>query len=147
VIEAWEIFLGVIAVSTLATAIVQVTVIIFAARAARRVGERLGQLEETIRPIVANVQQISEDAARATASATAQVERAERLMEDVARRVDETMTEVQNTILGPARSGWAIFQGLRDVLGAFFDRGPRRSPPRSTGPSPAAAEDDASFIG
>jgi hypothetical protein len=147
VIEVWEVFLGVIAVSTLATAIVQVAVVVIAARAARRVGERLGQLEESIRPIVANVQQISEDAARATASATAQVERAEQLLDEVARRVDETMTEVQNTILGPARSGWAIFQGLRDVLAAFFDRGPRQSRPRSPGPSPAAAEDDASFIG
>ena len=81
---------------------------------------------------MANVQQISanvidlDDAARATAIATAQVERAERLMDDVTRRVDETMTAVQDTILGPARTGWAIFQGLRDVLGAFFDRGPRR---------------------
>jgi hypothetical protein len=147
VIEAWEVFLGVIAVSTLATAIVQVGVVIYAARAARRVGERLEQLEESIRPIVANVQQISEDAARATASATAQVERAERLIDEVARRVDETMTEVQNTILGPARSGWAIVQGLRDVLGAFFDRGARRSRRPSPEPSPAAAEDDASFIG
>jgi hypothetical protein len=147
VIEAWVVFLGVIAVSTLATAIVQVAVVIFAARAARRVGERLTQLEESIRPIVANVQRISEDAARATASATAQVERAERLIDEIARRVDETMTEVQTTILGPARSGWAIFQGLRDVLGAFFDRGPRTSRPRSAGPSPAVAEDDASFIG
>jgi hypothetical protein len=147
VIEAWEVFLGVIAVSTLATAIVQVAIVVIAARAARRAGERLSQLEESIRPIVANVQRISEDAARATASATAQVERAERLMDDVARRVDETMSEVQNTILGPARSGWAIFQTVREVLGAFFDRGPQRSRSRSHGPSPAAAEDDASFIG
>jgi hypothetical protein len=85
--------------------------------------------------------------ARATAVATAQVERAEQIMDDVARRVDETMTAVQETILGPARSGWAVVQTLRDVLGAFFDRGPRRSRPRPQGPSPSAAEDDASFIG
>lgn len=142
-----DVFLGIIAASTLAMAIGQVAAVIVAARTVRRVGERLGHLEETIRPIVSNVQQISEDAARATAVATAQVERAERIMDDVARRVDETMTAVQETILGPARTGWAVVQTLRDVLGAFFDRGPRRSRPRSQGPSPAAAEDDASFIG
>jgi hypothetical protein len=142
-----EFFLGVIAVSVLAMAIGQVAAVIIAARAVRRVGERLGDLEHTIRPIVANVQQISDDAARATSIATAQVERAERLMDDVVRRVDETMTAVQETILGPARSGWAIFHGLREVFGSFFDRGPRRSRTRSPGPSPAAAEDDASFIG
>jgi hypothetical protein len=142
-----DVFLGVIAVSVLAMAIGQVAAVVLAARAMRRTGETLGRLEETIRPIVANVQQISTDAARATAIATAQVERAERLMDDVTRRVDETMTAVQDTILGPARTGMAIFQGLRDAFGSFFDRGPRSSRPRAHGPSPAAAEDDASFIG
>ncbi len=142
-----DVFLGIIAVSVLAMAIGQVAAVIVAARTVRRVGDRLGQLEETIRPIVSNVQRISEDAARATAVATAQVERAEQIMDDVARRVDETMTAVQETILGPARSGWAVVQTLRDVLGAFFNRGPRRSRTRPHGPSPSAAEDDASFIG
>ena len=142
-----DVFLGIIAVSVLAMAIGQVAAVIVAARTVRRVGDRLGQIEETIRPIVSNVQRISEDAARATAVATAQVERAEQIMDDVARRVDETMTAVQETILGPARSGWAVVQTLRDVLGAFFNRGPRRSRTRPHGPSPSAAEDDASFIG
>jgi hypothetical protein len=142
-----EFFLGVIAVSVLAMAIGQVAAVVLAARAVRDAGERLERLEETIRPIVSNVQQMSADAARATAIATAQVERAERLMDDVTRRVDETMNAVQDTILAPARTGMAIFQGLRDVLGVFFGGGPRRSRPRAHGPSPAAAEDDASFIG
>jgi uncharacterized protein YoxC len=142
-----DVFLGVIAVSVLVMAIGQVAAVMIAARTVRQVGERLGQLEDTIKPIVGNVQRISEDAARATAVATAQVERAERLMDDVVRRVDETMTTVQETILGPARTGWAIFQSVRDVFGAFFDRSPRRPYPRSHGPSPAAHEDDASFIG
>ena len=53
-----DVFLGVIAVSVLAMAIGQVAAVIVAARAVRRVGDRLGRLEETIRPIVANVQRI-----------------------------------------------------------------------------------------
>ena len=142
-----DVFLGVIAISVLAMAIGQVTAVVMAARIVRRTGETIGRLEETMRPIVANVQQISEDAARATAIATAQVERAERLMDDVTRRVDETMNAVQDTILGPARTGWAVFQSLRDALGMFFDRGRRTARPRAHGPSPAATEDDASFIG
>jgi tetrahydromethanopterin S-methyltransferase subunit G len=142
-----DVFLGISAVSVLAMAIGLVAAVVVAARTVRRVGDRLGQLEETIRPIVANVQRISDDAARATAVATAQVERAEQIMDDVARRVDETMSAVQDTILGPARRGFAIFGTLRDVLGAVFDRGSRHSRSRSYGPSRAAAEDDASFIG
>lgn len=142
-----DIFLGVIAVSTLAMAIGQVAAVIIAARAARRVGDRLGQLEETVRPIVVNVQRISDDAARATALAAEQVERADRLMDDLMRRVDDTITALQETILGPARRGFAIIETVRDVVGAFFDRGPRQSRPRPHGPSPSAAEEDASFIG
>lgn len=142
-----DVFLGIIAVSTLAMALGQIAAVIIAARAVRRVGDRLGQLEETVRPIVANVQRMSEDAARATSIATAQVERAERLLDDVARRVDETMDTVQQTILGPARTGWAVYQTVRDVFGSFFDRGARRAQPPRTGPSPAAHEEDASFIG
>jgi len=142
-----DVFLGIIAVSVLAMAIGQVAAVILAARAARQVGERLVRIEETIRPIVSNVQQITEDAARATAVATAQVERVERLVDDVTRRVDETITAVQDTILGPARTGWAVYQTVRDVFGAFFNRGPSRPRTRSHGPSPATAEDDASFIG
>ena len=142
-----DVFLGVIAVSVLAMAIGQVAAVLMAARAVRQVGDTLGRLEETMRPIVDNVQRISDDAARATAIATAQVERAEQLMDDVTRRVDETLNVIQDTILGPARNGWAIIQTVRDVVGAFFDRRPRASGPRTHGPSPSAAEDDASFIG
>ena len=142
-----DVFLGVIAISVLAMAVGQITALVLAARAVRQAGERLGRIEETIRPIVANVQQMSADAARATAIATAQVERAERLMDDVTRRVDETMTAVQDTILRPARTGLAVFEGVRDVLAMFFNRRPRPSRPHAHGPSPAATEDDASFIG
>jgi uncharacterized protein YoxC len=142
-----ELFLGVIAVSVLVMAIGQVVAVIVATRALRDVGERMGRLEETLRPIVANVQRITDDTARATAIATAQVERAKQLMDDVARRVEETLTTLQDTILRPAQNGWAVFQSVRDVLRSFFERGPKRARPRGHGPSPAAAEDDASFIG
>ena len=149
-----DVFLGVIAISVLAMAIGQVAAVVLATRAVRQrrrdawAARGDDSPDRGQRPAdICQRHQISEDAARATAIATAQVERAERLMDDVTRRVDETMTAVQDTILGPARTGWAVFQGLRDAFGAFFDRGPRPSRPRAHGPSPAAAEDDASFIG
>jgi hypothetical protein len=139
------VLLGIIAASVLAMAIGQVVAVTMAARTVRRVGESIGRIEDTLRPIVANVQKMSEDAARAAAIATAQVERADQLMTDVTRRVDETLTMVQDTILAPARNGIAVLQGVRAMLSAFFERGPRARP--THGPSPAAAEDDASFIG
>ena len=148
-----DVFLGIIAISVLAMAIGQIAAVVFAARAVRQAGERLGQLEETIRPIVANVQQISadvtesEDAARATAIATAQVERAERLMDDVTRRVDETMTAVQDTILGRRAPAWRSSRVYATCSAMFFDRGRARPGRARRDRRRPPTEDDASFIG
>ena len=144
-----DVFLGVIAISVLAMAIGQIAAVVFAARAVRQAGERLGRIEETIRPIVANVQQISpHDAARATAIATAQVERAERLMDDVTRRVDETMTAVQDTILTSGAHRLGVLRGrcarcsARSSIAARARRGRartgRRRPPPKTTPRSSA---------
>ena len=145
-----DLFLGLIAAGVLLMAIGQVTAVIVAARASRRLGEALSRLEESVQPIVSNVHQISsnvhqisEDARRATAIAVAQVERAERMMDDVSQKIDETVSVVQNTILRPARNGVAVLEGVKAAFSAFFggDRHRRRAP------GPTAVEDDASFIG
>jgi len=139
------VLLGLIAAGVLLMAGGQVTAVIMAIRATRRVGDTLNRLEDSIRPIVSNVQQMSEDAARATAIATAQVAKAERMMDDVSRKIDETMDMVQHTILAPARNGMAMLEGLKAAFGAFFGGG---NSGRRRSPRPASvAEDDASFIG
>jgi hypothetical protein len=137
-----ELFLGVIAAAVLTMAIIQVTAIVFALRAARRVGEAVNRFERTVAPIVANLQTITSDAARATAIASAQMERATRMVTDLTRRVDETAAAVQASIVGPAREGYAIFQGILAALAAF------RSSQGSATKRPASAEEeDALFIG
>ena len=109
-----DVFLGIIAVSVLVMAIVQVAAAMMAAarRAARR--RRARPSRGRRRPIVANVQEIatnvqriSADAARATAIATAQVERAERLMDDVthARRRDDDRGAGHDPRAGAQRHG------------------------------------------
>ena len=139
------VLLGLIAAGVLLMAGGQVTAVIMAIRATRRVGDTLNRLEDSIRPIVSNVQQMSEDAARATAIATAQVAKAERMMDDVSRKIDETMDMVQHAILAPARNGMAMLEGLKAAFGAFFGGG---NSGRRRSPRPASvAEDDASFIG
>jgi hypothetical protein len=146
-----DLFLGLIAAGVLLMAIGQVTAVIMALRATRRLGETLHRLEESVQPIVStvhqistNVHQISEDARRATAIATAQVERAERMMDDVSHKIDDTVSMVQNTILRPARNGMAVLEGVKAAFGAFFGGGDRY---RRRAPGPAAVEEDASFIG
>ena len=137
-----DLFLGVIAAAVLTMAIIQVAAVVFALRAARRVGEAVSRFEQNVAPIVANLQTITADATKATAVASAQVERATRMMSDLTRRIDETAAAVQASIVGPAREGYAMFQGILAALAAF------RSSQGSATKRPASAEEeDALFIG
>jgi hypothetical protein len=144
-----DVFLGIIAVAVAVMAISQVAAIVFAARAARSVGDAVSRFERDVRPIVANLQTLSADAARATASATAQVERTQKTVEAVLSRVDaisarveQTLQTVQQGILAPAREGFAFVQAIRSIF----------SSARSSRPAPhhrtvASEEEDALFIG
>lgn len=147
-----ETFLGLIALAVLVIAGGQVVVVMMALKATRGLTETLNRIERDMRPIVSNVQTMSADAQRAVALAATQVERADRLLTDAARRVEDTMNTVQRSILAPARDGMAIFQGIKAAFMAFRDlRRPRRSSP-NIGPVPRAVpdpgdDDHASFIG
>lgn len=136
-----DLFLGIIALAVLVMAIIQVAVIVFAARAARRVGDAVNRLQEDVRPIVMNLQAVSADAARATASLATQVEKTEQMLGDLSRRVDDTVGALQHSILAPARDGLAIIQGLKAALAAFR-AGPRQRPRGNH-----VEEEDALFIG
>jgi hypothetical protein len=144
-----EVYLGIIAVAVAVMAIIQVAAIVFAARAARSVGDAVSRFQAEVRPIVANLQTLSADAARATAAATVQVERAQKTVETVLNRVDaiaarveQTLQTVQNGIFAPAREGYAFMQAIRAIFSS--PRTPRPAPrPR---PIPAD-EEDALFIG
>jgi hypothetical protein len=137
-----DLFLGIIAVAVVTMAVVQVGAIVFALRAARRVDEAVSRFERTVEPIVVNLQTMTAEAARATGIATAQMERATGMMTDLTRRVDDTAAAVQASIVGPAREGYAIFQGILAALATL------RPGAASTAKRPAAAdEEDALFIG
>ena len=114
-----DVFLGVIAVATLAIAIAQVGVIIAAGLMARRVGRMVDQLERDVKPLFSHLNAIGQDASRAVALATAQVERADQLFTDVAVRIEQTMNVVQASIGGPAREGRAMLGAFRAALQAI----------------------------
>ena len=137
-----DVFLGIIALSVFVMAAVQVAVIVLALRATQRMSSLAEQLEREIRPVVANLQAITADAARATAVAAAQVERTEKLFTDLAARLDQTLTTVQNSVVGATRSSGAWLAGLKAALGVLRDM--RQSP--RTRPT-AVEEEDALFIG
>lgn len=117
-----DVFLGVIAVATLAIAIAQIGVIVAASLMARRVGRMVEQFERDVKPLFGHLNAIGSDASRAVALATAQVERADMLFNDVTSRIDQTLNIVQASIGGPAREGRAMLRAFRAALQAIRDR-------------------------
>jgi hypothetical protein len=140
-VSVWSgVFLGIIAVATLAMAIAQVGVLIAAGLLARRVARLMDQVERELKPAFGHVNAIGRDASRAVAMATAQVERADRLFTDLSERIDETVAAVQKSIIAPAREGRALFNALRAALDALRDAR-RRARARHR-----AEDEDALFI-
>jgi len=89
-------FLGVIAAATLATATIQVGLIVYASRVARqltatatRIALLAAELDREVRPILSSANAVGRDAARVAALAVTQMERADRVCADLADGVEE----------------------------------------------------------
>ena len=124
-----EVFLGVIAVATLSIAIAQLGIFVAAGLLARRMAKLVDRVEQELKPIFGHLDSIGRDAARATALATAQMERADKLFASLASRVEQTASTVQSSIGATARSGSASFNALRaafEVIRELRQSGRRR---------------------
>jgi hypothetical protein len=122
-VSAWgEVFLGIIAVATLAIALVQIGVVVAAGRLARRVDSLAEQFDREVKPLFGHLNAIGRDASRAAALAAAQVERADQLFADVAMRVEQAMNNVQTSLGTPAREARALLSALRAAVQAIRDR-------------------------
>jgi type IV secretory pathway VirJ component len=137
------VFLGVIAAAVVVMACIQIGAIVAAVRLAQRVNRLAERVEHDLAPVVANLQTIGAEAARASALATAQVERADRLFADVTARVDETVSAVQQAVMVPAREGLAVMAGLRAALVSLREAWQTQTGRRGSRPD----EDDPLFIG
>jgi hypothetical protein len=166
-----DFLLGVIAVSVFVMAAIQVALIVGVIMAARRGGAMVRRLEADVKPIVANLQAMSADAAKATSLAAGQVERADQLITTLSKRVEDTVVAFQSTVLQPARDALSIVGALRAAMGAFRSGGARsddepgreaRDAARREGgdrtpsceaarpasdPKPAGDDDDTLFVG
>jgi predicted PurR-regulated permease PerM len=125
-----DVFLGVIAVATLVMALIQVGAILIAAKVTRQAQEAVGKAQATIvtaqqtmasvreeiRPLIAKATAIADEAAKTAALATAQVQKIDRLVTDLSKRVDDTSAVVQQAIVTPAREGLAIMAALKAAL-------------------------------
>jgi hypothetical protein len=147
-VSTWSVvFLGVIALSTLMMAVIQVGAIIYSARLARRLETLLGRLETDVKPLLERVTVISTEAARMSTLATAQVERVDQLFAEIQQRTEHVMTVVQQAIITPAREGAALFGALRSTFAAIRGLKSTNGAGRQQRPPRGVEEDDALFIG
>ncbi len=137
-----ETFLAVIAAATLIMALIQVGAIVAAARIARQAQQTLTTVQQEIRPLIAKVTVVADEASRTAALATAQAQKVDRLVTELSQRVEYTSGVVQQAIIAPAREGLAVMAALKATLGAL--RGSREARPRH---GRHAEEEDPLFIG
>ncbi len=146
-------WLAIIAISAAVMALVQVGAIVVAAVAAKRIQARLASVEQRlqlkvepfvdqVQPLVERLTVVSADAARLSALAVQQAEKADVAISSAARRVDQTLAVVQNAVVAPAREGMALASAIRAAVGSIKQT---RSNRRRA--AAGADGDDALFIG
>ena len=135
------VFLGIIAVATAVTAAGQVLHAIALVRLAKRIESVAQTIDQEIRPLIVQATTVAANAARVSEVAVVQMERADRLFTDVARRIDDTTRVLQDTILAPARQGRALLAAIGAAIGVV-----RQGRPVQAG-SAEPDEDDPLFIG
>jgi signal transduction histidine kinase len=123
-----EFFLGVIAVATLSTSILQIGVLVAAGLLVRRIQKLVERVDQELKPIFESVQAIARDAARATSLAAAQVERLDRAVADVVSRLDRALNAIQGFVEGPLSESAGWFAGIRSIFSLLREfRGKRSS--------------------
>lgn len=141
------VFLGAIAAATLVMAFVQVGIIVYGARLARRVDRMVDVIELELKPALDRVNAMGGDMNRATSLAVAQVERADQLFARVAERVDRITVVTQDAVIGPFRQGSAILKGLRVALGVLRGASTASQEPPADGIRSVTDDEEALFIG
>jgi methyl-accepting chemotaxis protein len=136
-----EVSLGVIALATLTMALVQVSVIVYGWMLARRISRLVGQIEQEMKPLADSLNAMARDAARATALASAQVERVDKLFTEMTTKIEHTASTIQRSIVSPLREGAAVMTGIRAAIEVFRDLS------RSRAARGRNEEEDALFIG
>jgi hypothetical protein len=116
------VFLGIIALATVVMAVIQVGAAVEGARLMRQLEQAATQFQRDVQPIIARAAIVSEEAARMASMVSAQVERADVMLTDLGRRVDDTVTLVQTAVVTPAREGLALLAGVRAAITALRGR-------------------------
>lgn len=124
------VFLGIIAMATLVTAILQIVLLVAGWQLVRRVTRFIEDIERDVRPILGHINSIARDASKVATLAAAQVERADQLLSNAVLRIDDLLSNLSGVVVKTLREGNALMIGIRAVMAAvhaFRDRRRRRS--------------------
>ena len=113
------VFLGIIAMATLITAILQVVLLVAAAQLVRRLMKFVEDLDRQIKPIIGHVDAIARDASRVASLAAAQVERVDQVLNSAVVRIEELLSHMQTLVVSTLREGNALMMGVRAVMAAI----------------------------
>jgi len=119
-VSTWAtVFLGIIAMATLVTAVLQVVLLVAGWQLVRRVTKFIEDIDRDIRPIIANVSSIASDASRIASLAAAQVERADQILNSAVVRLEDLLTNISSMVIKTMREGNALVMGVRAVMAAI----------------------------
>jgi hypothetical protein len=113
-----DVYLGVIAAATLLMALVQISVLVAGIIAVKRMHKVLVRVEDSVRPLLAHVDDLVVDATESIAAVRVQLDRVERQTLQVLTRTDDAVQRVQKYLVAPAREGIALVAGARALFGA-----------------------------
>jgi len=127
-VNTWAtVFLGIIAMATLVTAILQVVLLVAGWQLVRRITTFVEDIERDVRPILGHLNSITRDASRVASLAVAQVERADQLLTSAVVRLEDLLGNLSTVIVKTMREGNALMMGIRAVMAAVQAfRGRRR---------------------
>jgi hypothetical protein len=138
-----DLFLGVIALSVLVMAVIQVVGCVFLAKTVQRTEQLTRRIEEDIRPIIRNLQAASMEVTRAAGLAAAHLQRSDHFLGNVSKQAETAVGTLMATIIGGGRKGVALATALRTLVTLF-----RQAQRRQSSAQPAGMEEDeALFIG
>jgi hypothetical protein len=119
-VSSWgEIFLGVIAIATLSTAIVQVGVLVAAGRLARRAERLMDHVEHELAPLFVHLNSIGQEMSRAASLTSGQFDRVDRLLADTGHRIEQGIGALQASLSAPAKESVALLRGLQAAFNSL----------------------------
>ena len=135
------VFLGLIALTTTVTAVIQVVVLMRGLALMRRVTGVVDRIEHDIRPVLERADSLIEDLQQSAAMAKDCVDRVEKVVASVADRMDHISRLTQDALVEPMRQGSAFVRGLVAAVVSLCCPGnlPKDSPPAEADP-PAAGQ-------